>query len=178
MSTGAKRDLPRVLILDIDGVLTDGTVGMGPGGGRRVHLRDLDALTRAREAGIEVAFLTGESAEDMAWIVERCGGGTVVYGAKDKRAGLPALAGKLGVAVADVCYVGDARRDADALRLAGLGMAPCDADPLARNAASIVLGLPGGRGAVSEAVDILAGGQAHGAVKAPMRPECGPSRGE
>jgi len=155
METG--RDLPRVLVLDIDGVLTDGSVGTGPGGGRRVHLRDIDALTRAREAGIRIAFLTGESAKEVGWIVARCAGGEVLYGAKDKGRGLAELAEKLGVPTTGICYVGDAPRDVGALKTAGLGLAPSDADGKAKNAASIILENPGGRGAVAEAVEILKG---------------------
>lgn len=152
-----KHDLPRALVLDIDGVLTDGTVGNEPGGGRRLHLRDLDAISRARQAGIPVAFLTGEDEREVGWVVARCGGGPVGYNAKDKERGLRKLAGELGADVTEVCYVADARRDADALKLAGLGLAPADADVKARAAASIVLASPGGRGAVADAVDILLG---------------------
>jgi len=155
METG--RDLPRVLVLDIDGVLTDGTVGMGPGDGRRIHLRDLDALARARTAGICVAFLTGERREQVAAVVERCGGGTAIYGVKDKVEGLRTLVSEIGAQLADVCYVADARRDAAALECAGLGMTPADADPVAKRAADVVLGEPGGHGAVSCAIDVLLG---------------------
>jgi len=152
-----KRDLPKVLVLDVDGVLTDGTVGMGPGGDRRLHLRDLDALTRAREAGIRIAFLSGESGEEVGWIVQRCGGGEALFGTKDKGRGLAELAAKLDVSAAGICYVGDAPRDAEALKSAGLGLAPSDADGKAKAAASVVLDSPGGRGAVAEAVEILMG---------------------
>lgn len=149
------RALPRVLVLDIDGVLTDGTVGQGPGGSRRLHLRDLDAITRARQAGLRVAFLTGEDEKEVGWIVDRCGGGPVVYNAKDKVLGLKELAGEMSIALTEICYVGDARRDVEALQLAGLGFAPSDADAQAISAAARVLGSPGGRGAVAEVVDIL-----------------------
>lgn len=147
----------KALILDIDGVLTDGTVGSEPGGARRLHLRDLDAITRAREAGIQVAFLTGESQEEVSWIVARCGGGQALYGAKDKAQGIQELADKIGIALASVCYVGDARRDVVALALSGLGLAPSDADARAKDAAAMVLEHPGGQGAVAEAVEILMG---------------------
>ncbi len=145
----------RVLVLDIDGVLTDGTVASSGGASRRVHLRDLDALTRARAAGIRVAFLTGESADEMADVVARCGGGPVRFGARDKVASLRALAGELAVEVDHVCYLADARRDAAALGIAGLGLVPADADPQAKRCATHVLTHAGGRGAVAEAVDLL-----------------------
>lgn len=148
---------PRALVLDVDGVLTDGTVAVSGGATRRVHLRDLDALTRARAAGIRVAFLTGESADEMADVVARCGGGPTRYSAKDKVTGLRALAGELAVEIDDVCYLADARRDAAALRIAGLGLVPADGDPEAKRCAARVLVHAGGRGAVAEAVDLLLG---------------------
>jgi len=143
----------RMLILDIDGVLTDGTVGIQ--GDRRLFLRDLDAITRARRAGIEVAFLTGESEASVGPLVKRCGGGRVQYGSKDKALALEAMAADANVPLEAVCYVGDAERDAPALRRAGLGLAPADASRAAREAADRVLSAAGGHGVVEEAVDIL-----------------------
>jgi D-sedoheptulose 7-phosphate isomerase len=146
---------PRVLVLDIDGVLTDGTVGIGSASGRRVYLRDLDALTRARAAGLQIAFLTGESADEVSAVVARCGGGPAKYGAKDKLKGLRELAAELGVELAGLCYVADARRDVDALKIVGLGLVPADGDPQAKRGAARVLAAPGGRGAVAAAVELL-----------------------
>ena len=80
-----------------------------------------------------------------------------VWGAKDKRAGLIALADRLGFPLAEVCYVGDADRDAPALEIAGLGLAPNGATPKARAAADHVLSATGGRGAVAEAVALIQG---------------------
>lgn len=147
----------KALVLDIDGVLTDGTVATDGTPGRRLHLRDLDALTRAREAGLQIAFLTGESADNVSEVVSRCGGGMAKYDTKDKAVGLRELCGDLGLEVTDVCYVADARRDAAALALAGLGLVPADADPEAARCAARRLAHPGGREAVAEAVDLLLG---------------------
>ena len=145
----------KALILDIDGVLTDGTVGVTDNSSRRLFLRDLDALTLARKKGIQIAFLSGESESEIKPIVERCGGGISVYGAKDKKKGMDEIVKKLGIDLSEICYVGDARRDIPAMQMAGLGLAPADADKLARSAADQILTACGGRGAVSEAVDII-----------------------
>lgn len=145
----------KTLVLDIDGVITDGTVGIDGPSLKRVFLRDIDALTRARENGINIAFLSGEKESEAKPIVERCGGGTAVYNAKDKEEGMHQVVIKLGVDLAEVCYVGDARRDVPALRMVGLSLAPADADKLAKSAADQVLTACGGRGAVSEAVDLI-----------------------
>lgn len=149
-----KNDI-RALVLDIDGVLTDGTVMVDGSGGKRIFLRDLDALTRAREREIRIAFLSGEKQSEAEPVVRRCGGGIVVYDAKNKEEGMHQLAIKLGVELSEICYVGDARRDVKALKLVGLGLTPADGDKVAKSAATRVLMASGGRGAVSEAVDII-----------------------
>lgn len=140
------------LVLDIDGVLTDGKVSIDR---RRKELfvRDLDAISRARREGLIVAFLSGE--EDIEGVVGRCGGGESLAGCKDKGGGIAQLAARLGLGVDQVCYVGDADRDAEALKAVSLGLAPRDASPRAIEAANRVLGSPGGRGAVAEAVDLV-----------------------
>jgi D-sedoheptulose 7-phosphate isomerase len=155
VTIGAEHGRPWVLVLDIDGVLTDGTVGTTGNRTRRLHVRDLDALARARAAGIQIAFLTGENADGVSEVVARCGGGPAKYGVKDKARGLRKLAAELGVDLGDICYVGDARRDVAALKIAGLGLVPADADTEAKRGAARVLAEPGGRGAVAAAVDLL-----------------------
>ena len=145
----------RALVLDIDGVLTDGTVGVNEFSPRRLFLRDLDALSRARSKGIQIAFLSGESEPEIKPIVERCGGGISVYDAKDKKKGLIEMTKKLRMDFSEICYVGDAQRDVPALQMVGLGLAPADADKLAKSAADQILTACGGRGAVSETVDII-----------------------
>jgi 3-deoxy-D-manno-octulosonate 8-phosphate phosphatase (KDO 8-P phosphatase) len=151
-----KRKCVRAVVLDIDGVLTDGTVAVAGDPCKRVYLRDLDALTVLRSRGIPIAFLTGETAAAAAPVVERCGGGEqALYGCKDKEAGLREISARMGVDLSELCYLADGRRDVPALKLAGLALCPADGDRLAKNAAHIVLAANGGRGAVAEAVDLV-----------------------
>jgi D-sedoheptulose 7-phosphate isomerase len=149
----SNKDDIRCLVLDIDGVLTDGGECLGLGSPKSLFLRDLDALAVARENGLVVSFLSGEA--EIEDVVERCGGGEALAGAKDKRAGLEELARMLDLEFSKMCYVGDADRDAPALELAGLGLAPFDASQSALLAADRVLRASGGRGAVAEAVEIV-----------------------
>jgi len=153
---GPLRVTIKLLVLDIDGVLTDGTVDVGGNAGKRLFLRDLDALTLIKKKGIRVVFLSGEDEADAGPIVERCGGGDcVIFGAKDKEAGIREIAGKLGMNLSEMCYVADARRDVPAMKLAGLALCPADGDRLAKQAVHVVLEACGGRGAVAEAVDLI-----------------------
>lgn len=145
---------PKWLVLDIDGVLTDGSDTVPPGE-KRLFLRDLDALTRARREGIGVAFLTGESEAVAGPVVERCGGGPALYETKDKVEGMRRLVGQLGCSLSEVCYVADGERDAPALELVGLALSPCDASAAARAVADRVLVSAGGRGAVEEVVAMI-----------------------
>jgi len=153
-----KRDINiKALVLDIDGVLTDGTVAVEGPSGKRIFLRDLDALTLIRQKGIQVAFLTGESETQALPVVKRCGGGLAVYNAKDKETGIKEVTRQLSLDLSEICYVADARRDVPALQMVGLGLCPSDGDKLARYAADKVLNACGGRGAVAEAVDLILG---------------------
>ena len=147
----------KALVLDIDGVLTDGTVNVSGPVEKRIFLRDLDAITLVKKEGIKTAFLTGESEAEAIPVVDRCGGGVAVCNAKDKEAGIREISKLLNMDLSEICYVGDARRDIPALKLAGLGLCPADGDKLAKAAADRVLLASGGRGAVSEAVDLILG---------------------
>jgi 3-deoxy-D-manno-octulosonate 8-phosphate phosphatase (KDO 8-P phosphatase) len=147
----------RLLVLDVDGVITDGSVLLLPSGeeARSVHFRDLDAVAKVRRHGIEVAILSGEDTPSSHRVADRFGIGEAVWGSKDKLPALLDLTARLGVTIEEACYVGDSDRDAAALDAAGLGYAPADATELARMAADQVLDAPGGRGAVAEVVTLL-----------------------
>lgn len=146
-----------LLVLDVDGVITDGTILLLESGdeARSVHFHDLDAVAQARRAGITVAILSGEDTPASRRLAARFDIDDAAWGAKDKGAGLIALVERLGFALTETCYVGDADRDAPALELAGLGLAPSGATPTARAAADHVLTARGGRGAVAEAVAFI-----------------------
>lgn len=150
----------RLLVLDVDGVLTDGTVLLLSSGEdvRSVHIRDLDAVTKARALGVDVAILSGEDTPASHRVAERFRITEAMWGAKDKLTALTELTTRLGVRLEETCYVGDADRDAPALAAVGVGLAPADASIAARKAADRVLDTGGGRGAVAEAVELLEAG--------------------
>jgi D-sedoheptulose 7-phosphate isomerase len=147
----------RLLALDIDGVLTDGRVALDPAGDetKGIAFRDLDALTQAREAGIRIALVTGEAGPMVDVVASRVRAERVLRGAKDKHQALHDLSDAIGIPLGEICFVGDADRDALAFRSVGLALAPSDASPRARQHAHRVLASRGGAGAVAEAVAIL-----------------------
>lgn len=146
-----------VLALDVDGVLTDGVLSLGALGEetKGLALRDLDALSRARRAGLRLGLVSGESGPMLEAIAKRIGVDCVVAAAKDKQAGILQLCERLGTVPLRVCFVGDADRDAAAFAGVGLALAPSDASRLARKKAHRVLSARGGRGVVEEAVELL-----------------------
>ena len=134
----------RLIVLDVDGVLTNGTVLLLPCGdeARSVHFHDLDAVAKARRLGNATAVLSGEETPAVLRVAQRFGISEVILGAKDKLAGLHELTHRLGIAMEETCYVGDADRDGPALEAAGIGLAPSDATAAARAAADHVLAYP------------------------------------
>jgi len=147
----------RVLALDIDGVLTDGKVTLDETGRelKTLSYRDIDAVFAARLRGVQVVLMTGEASPWVDMVTRRLEVSLVFREAKDKSQAVRALCRELGVNLKQVCYVGDSRRDAEALSIVGLGLAPADAAREARMAAHRVLKQPGGNGAVAEAVEIV-----------------------
>ncbi|MCE9582265.1 MAG: SIS domain-containing protein [Planctomycetes bacterium] len=147
----------KALILDVDGVLTDGSVTFSESGGETKSLtyQDIDAVFEARRRGLLVALLSAESSPWLDFVGRRLEISTVVGGAKEKRPAIEKLARELSVSLEEVCYVADGDRDAPALAAVGLGLAPANATPAARKAARQVLKAAGGRGAVREALELL-----------------------
>jgi D-sedoheptulose 7-phosphate isomerase len=146
-----------LLALDVDGVLTNGSVNITPSGeeSKGIAFRDLDALSRARRAGLRIALVTGEEGPLVMAIAAKAGAEFVLPGAKDKVAALEALSSNSAVPLSRICFVGDADRDALAFPLVGLSMSPADGSRAARRTASKVLSARGGAGAVEEAVELL-----------------------
>jgi len=147
----------RVLVLDIDGVLTAGSVVLAADGSelKRFSFHDLDAVTWAQREGWQVVLITGEDTPAVDQIAQRFSVEQVVRGAKDKVVALQSLSAQLGIPLSEMCYVGDSDRDAPALSQVGLGLATANATPAAKAAAHRVLSRPGGAGAVAEAVTLL-----------------------
>jgi 3-deoxy-D-manno-octulosonate 8-phosphate phosphatase (KDO 8-P phosphatase) len=147
----------RLLVLDVDGVLTDGRLLYGPKGEqlKAFHVRDGYGIKRVAEAGITVAIISGRKSAAVTRRARELGIRHVTQGADDKLAALRKLAKARGVALADCACVGDDTPDAPILEAAGLGIAVADAHPDALAAANLVTTRAGGHGAVREVCDWL-----------------------
>ena len=147
----------KLLALDIDGVLTDGRLIIDTPGNeyKTINYRDLDGITWLRNKGLNLALLTGEDNALVDAIAKRFNIANIVKGAKDKEKALKQLSEDSQVSLQNICYVGDADRDAPALKLCGLGMVPQDATERAKGSASVVLRARGGDGLVTEVIEYL-----------------------
>jgi 3-deoxy-D-manno-octulosonate 8-phosphate phosphatase (KDO 8-P phosphatase) len=143
--------------LDIDGVLTDGTVALGPGDEeiRRVAFLDIMGVSRAKKAGIRFALISGEGGASVQRIAAKFGVTDVWEKSRDKASAVREFAGRAGVPLSQVCFVGDDVNDVDAMKLVGLAACPASAHASARAAAKWKLKASGGAGAVRELIDAL-----------------------
>ena len=147
----------RLLVLDVDGVLTDGTLLYGPSGEelKAFSVRDGLGITLARKAGVEVAVISGRSCPALERRLADLRVGRASLGRRDKVRALDALLEVSGHALAEVACVGDDLLDLPLFSRVGLAVAVADAEPAVRAAAHWVTERPGGRGAVREVCEGL-----------------------
>ena len=147
----------RLLVLDVDGVLTDGSISLDGRGveSKRFHVRDGLGIKAAQMAGIAVAVLSARSSEAVTLRMRDLGVELVSQGSADKGQTLHELARTVGVSLGEVAFMGDDLQDLPAMRACGYAMAVDDAAAEVRQAADYVTTRPGGQGAVREAVEHL-----------------------
>ncbi len=147
----------RLLVLDVDGVLTDGRLTYGASGelGKTFHVRDGYGIRALLAAGVEVAVISGRHSSAVVRRCEELGIRHLHLGVDDKGATLKRLLEELDVAPAECACVGDDAPDVPMLRLVGLAVAVADAHPSARAAAHRRTRQAGGAGAVREVCDWL-----------------------
>lgn len=153
----ARAQRVQALLLDVDGVLTDGRMTYLPDGGetRTFHVRDGLGLQLLIAAGIPVAFISGKQSEVVRRRGEELGVKLMKLGVEDKVAAYEACLKDLAIDDAAVAYVGDDLPDLPLIRRCGLGFAVADAAPEVRSTANVVLRANGGQGAVREVCERL-----------------------
>ena len=147
----------RLLVLDVDGVLTDGRLYYGARGEalKVFHVRDGLGVKLLAAAGLTVAVISGRRSSMTEDAAESWACDHLLQGVEDKLAAFNLLRGRLGVPPGVCACVGDDVPDVPLMREVGLSFAVADAHPQARSAAHIVTRLPGGKGAVREVCDYL-----------------------
>lgn len=147
----------RLLVLDVDGVLTDGGIAIADSGAetKRFHVRDGCGLRVWRALGNEVAILTGRVGMSVRHRLEELGIRHLINGSVDKGGDLLRLCSSLGVDPSESAMLGDDLPDLPALRRCGYPMAVCDAAAEVVALARFVTTRPGGQGAVRDAIEHL-----------------------
>jgi len=146
-----------MLVLDVDGVLTDGRLFYGARGEvlKAFNVKDGHGIKQVAAAGITVAIISGRKSAAVARRARELGIRHVTQGAKDKLAELTRLARARKIELEHCACVGDDTPDAPILEAAGLGVAVADAHADALAAADLVTTRAGGQGAVREVCDWL-----------------------
>jgi 3-deoxy-D-manno-octulosonate 8-phosphate phosphatase (KDO 8-P phosphatase) len=143
--------------MDVDGVLTDGTVWLDESGreSKRISFADIMGVSLGRRAGLLFAFVSGESGPTLDQIAAKFGIDEVYVGCKDKASAVRDFAVRHDLDLAEVCFIGDDVNDVPALEICGLAVVPSGAQSAAIAKATIVTTRPGGSGSVREVIDSL-----------------------
>lgn len=147
----------QLLVLDVDGVLTDGSIFIDDLGHetKRFHVRDGFGIKLWQRLGFKVGIITGRSGRVVQHRMHELGVSLVIQGSGDKSASLDELLAMTGLTAEHVGYLGDDWPDLPALRRVGYPMAVADADTHVKGLAHYVTLMPGGRGAVREVIEHL-----------------------
>ena len=146
-----------LLILDVDGVLTDGRLYFGAKGEalKVFHVRDGHGIKLLMAAGVQVAALSGRRSGATAARLRELRVPTVVQGCSDKLAAFTKLTKRLKVDPLNCACIVDDTPDLPLMSAVGLAAAVADAHPVVLSAAHWIARLPGGFGAVRELCDAL-----------------------
>ena len=147
----------RLAIFDVDGVMTDGTVYMGPQGEalKAFNILDGHGLRMLLDAGVVTAIISGRSSEAVARRASELGIAHVAQGVRDKVAEFEKLRAALGVGPEACAFMGDDLPDLAVMRLCGLSVSVPNGAEAVREGAHLVTRAHGGRGAVREFCDLL-----------------------
>lgn len=145
------------IAMDVDGVLTDGSFWWGPNGEewKRFHFSDIMGLSLARKAGLGLALISGEDSPLIDRLAIKMHITDVEKNCRDKGRAIRSLAERHGLALDEICFMGDDVNDLPALEIVGLPASPADAQPAIRARCRFVAAAKGGNGAVRELIEMI-----------------------
>lgn len=146
-----------LLVMDCDGVLTDGRLYFGPSGEelKAFFVRDGQGLAYWHAAGFRSGIISGRNNPIVEMRGRQLGIEFILQGRKEKVSAMNEIIAAAGVTADAVCFIGDDTPDAEVFPHVGLGVAVADAHEDAKAAAHYVASHEGGRGAVREVIDML-----------------------
>ena len=147
----------RLVIFDVDGVLTNGQLLLGPAGEewKVFHVRDGQGLVMLQHTGIAVGIITGRHSAVVATRMAELGIEYVYQGQQNKLVALDDLRQRLGLELAEICYVGDDLPDLAVLQRVGLPVSVADGHPHCVAAAAYCTQAGGGNGAARELCEFI-----------------------
>ena len=147
----------RLLALDVDGVLTDGSIFLDDNAveTKRFNVRDGQGIASWIKMGFDVAIITKRPGQAVQHRCRELGipPHHIIQGSQDKSAALDQLLADTKLVPEQIAYIGDDWPDMPVLRRVGLPIAPADADERVKLLAALITTKPGGRGAVREAIE-------------------------
>ena len=145
----------RLLVLDVDGTLTDGKIYMGAEGEvcKAFSIKDGLGLRLMADSGVTLAILTGRESRIVQNRAAELKIPHVIQNVQNKPEALRRLCQELSIPLEETGFVGDDLIDLEAMRLCGLSVCPCDAAKEVKAQADFVSELPGGSGAVRQFVE-------------------------
>ena len=151
----------KLLALDVDGVLTDGTIYISPAGEvfKGFNAKDGMGISCALRNNLQIAVITGRQSPSVERRCEELGIKLFMQGVKDKRLALQKMAQELGLTREEIAYMGDDLNDIPAFKASGLNFVPADGSIEVLAVADIITKAKGGRGAVREAITMILAAQ-------------------
>lgn len=142
----------KLVLLDIDGVLTDGRVTIDSKGNeyKTIDFKDIDAIFEMKRKGFVVGLITGEATPITLYFKERFKPDFFYNGCKNKPEALREILAKTGLTAEETCYVGDAKYDIPVMKLVKLSACPSNAIPEVKALANLQLEARGGEGCIWE----------------------------
>jgi 3-deoxy-D-manno-octulosonate 8-phosphate phosphatase (KDO 8-P phosphatase) len=147
----------RLAIFDVDGVMTDGTLYIGPSGEalKAFNILDGHGVKMLQAGGVATAILSGRSSEAVAHRARELGIAHVLQGIPDKVAAFERLAAQERMAPSECAFVGDDLPDVEVMKRCGLAVAVANAVDAVKACAHYVTRASGGRGAVREFCELV-----------------------
>lgn len=147
----------KALLVDVDGVLTDGRIiySSDDGETKSFNAKDGYGITRAIEEGIVIGIITGRSSDIVTRRADELGIAEIFQGVSDKLACLEEFRDRYGFTHEEVAYIGDDEPDIPLLETVGFSCAPRDAHETVLSVVDYTSSKRGGRGAVREVIDVI-----------------------
>lgn len=146
----------KMLVIDVDGTLTDGTIYISPNGEamKAFNVKDGYGIVQARKQGVIPVIITGRKSQIVEERARELKITELYQGVDDKLTTLKEVAAKYEVNPEEIAYIGDDLNDLDCIQYCGLTACPNDAVKEVKETVKYVCKLDGGRGAVREFIDM------------------------